>query len=109
MALSSSFVIAVIVPPKTIAYSISFGKYFTTQRIGFGAACPRPQIDASAIATESSSSSPWFHRVLSIRAKAFAVPTRHGVHCPHDSSEKNFMTLRRRCRLVLTRQDHNRG
>ena len=33
------------------------GKYLITQRIGFGAAWPRPQIDASAIACESSSSS----------------------------------------------------
>ncbi|MNC90888.1 hypothetical protein D3C83_70420 [compost metagenome] len=27
-------------------------------------------------------------------ASALPVPTRHGVHWPHDSSEKNFMTLR---------------
>ena len=62
--------------------------------MGFGAACPRPQIDASTIACDSSLSSGWSQRRPSIRVSALAVPTRQGVHCPQDSSEKNFITLR---------------
>ena len=50
------------------------GKYFITQRIGFGAACPRPQIEASAIATDSSSSSGRSHCGCAMRPTAFAVP-----------------------------------
>ena len=45
-----------------IGSSISCGKYLTTHAIGFGAACPSPQIDASAIACDSSSSSGWSQR-----------------------------------------------
>lgn len=37
---------------------ISSGKCFIVRRIGFGAACPRPQIEASTIAADSSSSNP---------------------------------------------------
>src|SRR6185437_3994997 len=63
-------------------------KYFMAQRYGLGAACPRPQIDASIITLESSSSSGLSQSPRSISATAFAVPTRQGVHCPHDSSRK---------------------
>ena len=38
-------------------HPISCGKYLITQRIGFGAAWPRPQIEASPITWQSSSSS----------------------------------------------------
>ena len=62
------------------AYSTSLGKYLITVRIEFGAACPRPQIDASAIVPDSSSSSPRFHFCASISCSAFAGPTRQGVH-----------------------------
>src|SRR6202012_4181245 len=75
-------------------YSTSRGKYFKTVSAGFGAACPRPQIDASIIACDSSCSSGASHRLRSINCSALAVPTRHGVHCPQDSSEKNFIRLR---------------
>ena len=65
------------------------GKYFTTQAIGLGAACPSPQIDASIIACDRSASSGLSQRGSRISATAFSVPTRHGVHWPHDSSAKN--------------------
>ena len=72
----------------------SCGKYFSTDSTGFGAAWPSPQIDASIIAPESSLSNGPSHSGAAISASAFAVPTRHGVHCPHDSSLKNRMRLR---------------
>src|SRR5262249_42180108 len=40
-------------------YSTSCGKYFITHRAGFGAACPRPQIEASTIAPDNSLMSGW--------------------------------------------------
>src|SRR2546429_6877918 len=71
----------------------SWGKYFITESTGLGAACPSPHMDASIIAWESSFSSGWSHFFFSMSLSAFAVPTLQGVHCPHDSSEKNFMRL----------------
>ena len=65
-----------------------------TLNAGFGAAWPRPQIDASIIACDSSWMSGSSQRFSPMSCKALAVPTRHGVHWPHDSSAKNFMTLR---------------
>ena len=66
-------------------------------------------MDASAIATDSSSSSAWSQRLPPSASSALAVPTRHGVHCPHDSSAKNFITLRAAVtRLVLVGQDDHR-
>src|SRR6185295_7574842 len=73
------------------AYSTSCGKYFITVSAGFGAACPRPQIEASIIACESSLSNGWFQRFASMSPSALAVPTRQGVHWPQDSSLKNFI------------------
>ena len=70
------------------------GKYFRTVSTGFGAAWPSPQIEASIIACESSCSSGLSHSFDFIKCSAFSVPTRHGVHWPHDSSAKNFITLR---------------
>src|SRR3972149_2356768 len=61
-------------------------------------------MDASAIAPESSSSKSLFHCGACIRVSALAVPTRHGVHWPHDSSEKNFIRLRAAA-LALSRSD----
>src|ERR1700722_13271709 len=69
-------------------------KYFKTQSAGFGAAWPRPQIDASTIACESSFNKGASHRFCSINWRALTVPTRHGVHWPQDSSEKNFIRFR---------------
>src|SRR5262245_46175121 len=71
----------------------SSGKYFSTHRSGFGAAWPRPQIEASRMAAESSSSSFSFHGPRAISLAAFSVPTRHGVHWPQLSSSKNFIRL----------------
>src|SRR4029079_3764921 len=45
-----------LVPASAVA-AISWGKYLMTQRMGLGAACPSPQIDASAMTCESSSRS----------------------------------------------------
>src|SRR5262245_62564583 len=71
----------------------SSGKYFNTHSKGFGAACPSPQIDASRISTDNSSSSAAFHGPLAISCAAFSVPTRQGVHWPQLSSSKNFIKL----------------
>jgi len=71
----------------------SCGKYLTTHAIGFGAACPRPQMDASAIACDSSFKSGTSQRSCAISPTAFSVPTRHGVHCPQDSSAKKRIRL----------------
>src|SRR2546427_11282828 len=64
-----------------------------TVSAGLGAAWPRPQIDASIMVCESSLSNGWFHLLSPISASALAVPTRQGVHLPHDSSWKNFIRL----------------
>src|SRR6185437_10514826 len=69
----------------------SSGKYFSTHSNGFGAAWPSPQMDASRIVVESSSSSFTSHGPLDINLAAFSVPARHGVHWPQLSSSKNFM------------------
>src|SRR5262247_2631198 len=93
IAAYSCLLIAVMGSPRPHRQLTSLGKYLTTQRIGLGAAWPSPHMDASAMAPESSSSSPWSQRGACIRFSALAVPTRHGVHWPQDSSEKNFITL----------------
>ena len=72
----------------------SWGKYLTTQSIGFGAAWPRPQIDASRITSDRSASSGRSQRSLAISSDALAVPLRHGVHWPHDSCSKKRIVLR---------------
>src|SRR5262249_20278632 len=69
----------------------SSGKYFSTHSRGFGAAWPRPQIEASRIAVESSSKSFTSQGPLAINLAAFSVPARHGVHSPQLSSSKNFI------------------
>src|SRR5262249_5760591 len=63
-------------------------KYLNTQTSGLEAACPSPQIEASRIAPESSVSNASFHGPFCISFTAFSVPTRQGVHWPHDSSSK---------------------
>src|SRR5207248_2664178 len=75
-------------------YSTSLGKYFKTVSTGLGAAWPKPQIDASIIAWDNSLSRGASHCFCSINWSALIVPTRQGVHWPHDSSAKNFMRLR---------------
>src|SRR5581483_4147841 len=67
-------------------WSSSCGKYFITVSTGLGAACPSPQMEASAIACESSVSRSRFHALVSMSCNAFALPTRQGVHWPQDSS-----------------------
>src|SRR5262245_66553233 len=93
IAAYSCLLIAVMGSPRPHRQLTSLGKYLTTQRIGLGAAWPSPHMDASAMAPESSSSSPWSQRGACIRFSALAVPTRHGVHWPQDYSEKHFMKL----------------
>src|SRR6185312_16246031 len=71
--------------------STTWGKCFSTDRMGAGTICPRPQIEVSFIAKESSSSScrsefearPSVHPV-SI-STIFCEPTRQGTHLPQDS------------------------
>src|SRR5258706_5508935 len=77
-----------------VHYVTSSGKNLKTVSTGLGAAWPRPQIDASIIACERSSSSGTAQRFCCINWSALTVPTRHGVHWPQDSSAKNFMRLR---------------
>src|SRR5581483_5669001 len=55
-------------------------KCLNTEATGLGAACPRPQIEASRISTESSLSRSSFHGPVAISLTAFSVPTRQGVH-----------------------------
>src|SRR5665811_2159883 len=71
----------------------SSGKYFSTHSNGLGAAWPRPQIEASRMAVDSSVSRATSHGPLAINLAAFSLPTRQGVHWPHDSSSKNFIKL----------------
>src|SRR6185312_6162190 len=71
----------------------SSGKYFNTLISGFGAAWPRPQIEASRISADSSVKRPTSHGPRSINLTAFSVPTRQGVHWPQLSSSKNFKRL----------------
>src|SRR3974377_1733257 len=71
----------------------SSGKYFSTQSSGFGAAWPRPQIEASRMAADSSVNSEVSHGPLAISLAAFSVPTRQGVHWPQLSSSKNLTRL----------------
>ena len=72
----------------------SCGKYCTTQSIGFGAACPSPQIEASRITADRSASRSTSQLVCSINAEALAVPLRQGVHWPQLSYLKNRIMLR---------------
>ena len=71
-----------------------------TLNAGFGAACPRPQIEASIMACESSLSNGWFHCFASISPRALAVPTLQGVHWPQDSSLKNFIKFFAACEAL---------
>ena len=82
----------------------SCGKYLMTQSIGFGAAWPRPQIDASRITCDSSSSSAQSHcgRFHQLRAPSRC---RRGTACTgrSDSCSKKRIRLRAasRARVVL--------
>ena len=78
------------------APSYNFNR-FTADSTAAYAVCPSPQIDPSFIASPISSSSASSvatpPRVFpsTIRCSASScrtVPTRHGTHCPHDSSRK---------------------
>ena len=60
--------------------SSSSGKWCSAHSSGFGAAWPRPQIDASAMVSLNSRSNGRSQRSHSINASAFSVPTRQGVH-----------------------------
>src|SRR5271169_6569869 len=71
----------------------SSGKYLITVVSGFEAAWPRPQIEASRMACDSSSSSVRSQFLRSIKATAFCVPTLQGVHWPQLSSSKKRMRL----------------
>src|SRR5208282_320365 len=77
-----------------LAHAKSSRKYLNTLSSGLGAAWPRPQIEASRIAAESSSSSFSSHRGRSISLTAFSVPTRQGVHWPQLSSSKKRMRFK---------------
>src|SRR6478735_7159949 len=68
-------------------------KYLNTLVSGFGAACPRPQIEASRIAADSSFNNASSHGPVAISLTAFSVPARQGVHCPQLSSSKKRIKL----------------
>ncbi len=88
---------------------ISSGKCLATQRIGLGAAWPRPQIEASAITTESSSSSAWSHFFASMRCAALrgADAARRAL-AARLVLEEAHQVQRRVARLVVLREDHHR-
>src|SRR5205823_4296680 len=77
----------------------SSGQCFITDRIGFSATCPSPQIDVSAIASPSSGSSASSFRsacpdcTRSSNSTAFCEPRRQGTHLPHDSLRKKRTTF----------------
>ncbi len=58
----------------------SSGKYLITHLTGFGAACPKPQIEASLITWARSPSRSISHDGALISLTAFSVPLRQGVH-----------------------------
>ena len=60
---------------------------------GFGAACPRPQIEALFIVIDSLLSNSISQSFCSINFTAIDVPFLHGVHCPQLSSSKNLIKL----------------
>ena len=64
----------------------SCGKYFITDRIGFGAAWPSPQIDASIITVDKSFNCSISQSPLSMMLTAFSQPTRQGVHWPQENA-----------------------
>src|ERR1043166_2306885 len=76
-----------------IGFAKSSRKYLNTLASGLGAAWPRPQIEASRMASASSFSNASSHGPFSISLTAFSVPTRHGVHWPQLSSSKKRIRL----------------
>src|SRR5262249_57497861 len=70
------------------AIPTSEGKCFMTEVMELGAAWPRPQIEASRMATDSSFNSFSSQPRAAISFTAFSVPTRQGVHWPQLSSMK---------------------
>src|SRR3546814_9852318 len=75
-------------------YFSSSGKYLRIYVRGLGAAWPRPQIEASRMTCDSSSSNGTSQLFSRISFTAFSVPLRQGVHWPQDSSSKKRMRLR---------------
>ena len=71
----------------------SSGKYFRTLSSGLGAAWPRPQIEASRMASDSSFNNASSQGPVAISVTAFSVPTRQGVHWPQLSSSKKRIRL----------------
>src|SRR4029077_1607708 len=71
----------------------SSGKYLITLVKGFEAAWPSPQIEASRIASDNSPRSSRSHALRVIKATAFCVPARQGVHWPQLSSSKKRIRL----------------
>jgi hypothetical protein len=63
------------------------------QRIGLGAAWPRPQMEASPITSASSSRVSESQCSASMSRAALAVPTRQGVHWPQLSSARKRITF----------------
>src|SRR5260370_8220861 len=79
------------------AIPTSAGKCFITEVIELGAAWPRPQIEASRMATDNSFKSFSSQPRAAISLTAFSVPTRQGVHWPQLSSMKKRIRLRAAC------------
>src|SRR3546814_16459706 len=74
-------------------YFSSSGKCLRIDIRGLGAAWPRPQIEASRMTCDSSSSSAASQDFSLISFTAFSVPLRQGVHWPQDSSSKKSLRL----------------
>ncbi len=90
--------------------SISCGKYFTTQSIGFGAAWPSPQIDASRITADRSASSGKSHFVFLDQQRGFgrAVAARRALPARLVREETHHVA-RGGDGAVLVRQHDHRG
>jgi hypothetical protein len=89
-------------------HEISFGKYFITERMGFGAAWPRPQIEASAMAVDSSFSRSVSQRSLlhELDGLLAADPAGRALAAGLVLEELEQVDRHARHR-VLVRQDHD--
>src|SRR5262245_3189687 len=76
-----------------LAHRRSSGKNLNTDRTGLGAAWTRPQMEASCITCQRSSTSSGFQCPPAISFTAFSVPLRQGVHWPQLSSSKKRIRL----------------
>src|SRR5208282_583492 len=82
---------------SAICATYSSLKYLMVDSTGLGRVCPRPHIEASLIASPSSSrnatspSRPFPSEILVRTSSRASLPSRHALHLPQDSSLVNWM------------------